>query len=69
MAHGKGTSHDPAWAGTEAIAHGLERRRSPPSSALDGCALRLDDASFVTGITLVADGGGEMVDVGTLALV
>jgi len=69
MAHGKGTSHDPAWAGIEAIAHGLEQRRSPPSRALDGCALRLDDASFVTRITLVAGGGGGIVDVGALALV
>jgi NAD(P)-dependent dehydrogenase (short-subunit alcohol dehydrogenase family) len=47
----------------------LPLRRMAAPAEIAACAefLASDDASFVTGATLVADGGGAIVDVGTLS--
>jgi len=51
------------------VAH-LPLARMAESGEIAACAefLASDDASFVTGATLVADGGGHIVDSGTVAL-
>jgi NAD(P)-dependent dehydrogenase (short-subunit alcohol dehydrogenase family) len=45
----------------------LKRMATPEEIAPCAEFLASDDASFVTGAVLVADGGGSIVDVGTLA--
>ncbi|WP_019531361.1 SDR family NAD(P)-dependent oxidoreductase [Dasania marina] len=45
----------------------LKRMAEPDEIAACAEFLASDDASFVTGTTLIADGGGSAVDVGTLA--
>ncbi|WP_425518486.1 SDR family oxidoreductase [Mycobacterium spongiae] len=45
----------------------LGRVASPEEIAHCGLFLASEEASFVTGAVLVADGGGEIVNVGTLA--
>jgi NAD(P)-dependent dehydrogenase (short-subunit alcohol dehydrogenase family) len=47
----------------------LNRMADPDEIAACAEFLASDDASFVTGETLIADGGGQIVDVGTLAFV
>lgn len=53
----------------EAVTRFLPLARMADPREIAGCAefLVSDDASFVTGTVLTADGGGSIVDVGTLA--
>jgi len=45
----------------------LRRMASPEEIATSIAFLASDDASFITGTELIADGGGSIVDIGTLA--
>ncbi|NOX51783.1 MAG: SDR family oxidoreductase, partial [Gammaproteobacteria bacterium] len=67
LADRRGITFDEAVAMT--VAH-LPLARMAQPGEIAACAefLASDDASFVTGATLVADGGGNVVDVGAIAL-
>jgi NAD(P)-dependent dehydrogenase (short-subunit alcohol dehydrogenase family) len=56
-------------ASIEAVTRHLPLARMAAPAEIAACAefLASDDASFVTGAVLMADGGGSVVDVGTLA--
>lgn len=66
LAQAKGISVEQA---TDETTRYLPLRRMAEASEIAACAefLASEEASFVTGATLVADGGGDVVDVGTLA--
>lgn len=66
LAQEKGISVEAA---VEAVTRHLPLKRMAAPEEIAACAefLVSDDASFVTGAVLVADGGGCVVDVGTLA--
>jgi meso-butanediol dehydrogenase/(S,S)-butanediol dehydrogenase/diacetyl reductase len=59
----------PVEAAVDAVTRHLPLKRMAAPEEIAACAefLISDDASFVTGAVLVADGGGCAVDVGTLA--
>lgn len=66
MAGEFGITPDEVW---ERLTRWLPMGRPATADEIAGAVRFLvsDDAAFVTGATLVADGGGEAVDVGTLA--
>lgn len=62
----QGSSPEQVW--NDLVAHlPLQRAASPAEVAACARFLAGPESSFVTGTTLVADGGGTAVDVGTLA--
>lgn len=66
LAQAKGISQEQAETETTRYLP-LQRMAEPEEIAACVAFLASDDASFVTGATLIADGGGHVVDVGTLA--